>query len=406
VNLPSGITGSFIHLSLQAVVNSVWQALILVLFVSLLLRFLKANAAIRYGIWMCALALVLVLPFAGMFRRGGSGPDAPAATRAVAVSADVERTQTEAPFVIPEKLVLFVFASVLLISIIRLSGILRGMLFLKRLRNESRPASAGLLMRFQELLAVCSMRRSVTLRVSPDIEGPLSLGFTNPVILIPQKMMQEFAPEELDRILIHELAHMDRVDDWTKLFQKIAEAIFFFDPAVLWIGKKLDLEREIACDDMVVLRTGSARVYAGCLARLVEFAGWSNAAACAPAALLTKSQFCRRIDMLLDKKQNRSLHVSKGMVALMLVSLVILFVLFTQVSPLVAISQREAGEKNMRMAEQKMQQAEEQIWASADQKMRARDEASRAEAERKLQLSKEAMERARDRKSTRLNSSH
>ena len=64
--------------------------------------------------------------------------------------------------------------------------------------------------------------------------------------------MQELSTLELNAILLHELAHLRRRDDWTNLIQKIVGALLFFHPAVWWIEKKLALEREMACDDLVL----------------------------------------------------------------------------------------------------------------------------------------------------------
>ena len=82
--------------------------------------------------------------------------------------------------------------------------------------------------------------------------------------------MQELSAVELNAILLHELAHLRRWDDWTNLIQKIVGAVLFFHPAVWWIEKKLALEREMACDDLVLAKTASPRAYAECLVSLAE----------------------------------------------------------------------------------------------------------------------------------------
>jgi len=67
--------------------------------------------------------------------------------------------------------------------------------------------------------------------------------------------------------LLHEFAHLGRWDDWTNLAQKLVRTIFFFHPAVWWIEKRLSLEREMACDDVVLAETQNPRAYAECLSR-------------------------------------------------------------------------------------------------------------------------------------------
>ena len=71
-------------------------------------------------------------------------------------------------------------------------------------------------------------------------------------------------------ILLHENAHLRRWDQWTNLAQKIVTALFFFHPAVWWIENRLTLEREMACDDIVLAQTASPRDYASFLISFAE----------------------------------------------------------------------------------------------------------------------------------------
>ena len=84
------------------------------------------------------------------------------------------------------------------------------------------------------------------------------------------KNVKELSTAELNSILIHELAHLRRWDDWTNLGQQILKALLFFHPAVWWIESKLALEREMACDDAVLAKTANPRGYAQCLISVAE----------------------------------------------------------------------------------------------------------------------------------------
>ena len=112
--------------------------------------------------------------------------------------------------------------------------------------------------------------------------------------------MQELSPDELNQILLHELAHLRRWDDWTNLAQKIVKALFFFHPAVWWIEKKVSLEREMACDDAVLAETASPRAYAECLAHLAEKTLIRRSVALAQAALGRIRQTSQRVAQILD----------------------------------------------------------------------------------------------------------
>ncbi len=127
------------------------------------------------------------------------------------------------------------------------------------------------------------MKRPVRLLVSDQARVPAAMGFRHPVVVLPAWTLRDLPADRLRHILIHELAHIRRHDDWTNLVQKIARAVFFFHPAVWWIDARLSLEREMACDEAVLAATGNPRAYAGCLIDLLERGcarrGWTMAQA-------------------------------------------------------------------------------------------------------------------------------
>ena len=53
-------------------------------------------------------------------------------------------------------------------------------------------------------------------------------------------------------ILVHELEHIRRYDYLVNLFQRVAEAVLFFHPAVWLVSRRIRIEREHCCDDAVV----------------------------------------------------------------------------------------------------------------------------------------------------------
>ncbi len=115
--------------------------------------------------------------------------------------------------------------------------------------------------------------------------------------------MQELSADELNQILLHELAHLRRWDDWTNLAQKVVKALFFFHPAVWWIEKKVSLEREMACDDAVIAETASPRAYAECLTHLAEKTLVQRSLALAQAVLGQIRQTSLRVAQILDVKR-------------------------------------------------------------------------------------------------------
>jgi len=114
-------------------------------------------------------------------------------------------------------------------------------------------------------------------------------------------------------VLCHEMAHLRRWDDWTQLAQAIAQAVLFFNPAIYWIGRRLKIEREMACDDWVVSTTGEARPYAACLTHLHELTRRAAAPQLAPGATTrTRWQLRARVEALLQPDRNSTPHFSRS----------------------------------------------------------------------------------------------
>ncbi len=123
--------------------------------------------------------------------------------------------------------------------------------------------------------------------------------------------MRDLSVAELNAILLHELAHLRRWDDWTNFVQKILAAVFFFHPAVWWIEKKLALEREMACDDLVLAKTASPRAYAECLVSLAEKSLLRRGLSLAQAAVDRMRHISLRVSQILDVSRPSATQVWK-----------------------------------------------------------------------------------------------
>ncbi|HEY0170665.1 MAG TPA: M56 family metallopeptidase [Pyrinomonadaceae bacterium] len=274
-----------------AVLNGLWQGFVLLIPVWLLLRLNgRLNAATRYLVWCATLALVLCLPFAA---DAGAGPG-----RAQLV---------ELP--LPASLLGGWWAAVLvcawvLASALMTARVLRSYASLRRVKREATPLGGRHQMGLDRLRAAHGVRRKVVLLSSKEITVPVLAGLSGAAILIPEGLLERLSDSEFEQVVLHELAHARRRDDWTKFAQRLAEALFFFHPAVWWLGPRLDMEREVACDDWVISLTGRRRQYALCLARLAELLATPHAPAVAPGVVRARRQVTRRIELLLDKMRN------------------------------------------------------------------------------------------------------
>ncbi|MBA3913417.1 MAG: M56 family metallopeptidase [Acidobacteriales bacterium] len=146
-------------------------------------------------------------------------------------------------------------------------------------------------------------RRRAVLCTSELARVPAALGFFKPLVVIPSWALRDFSSTELNAVVLHELAHLDRWDDWSNLAQKVLRAVFFFHPAMWWIDTRLSLEREMACDDLVLARTANPRQYAECLVSLVEKSMLRRPLAMAQAAVGRISDTAARLAQILDRNR-------------------------------------------------------------------------------------------------------
>jgi CubicO group peptidase (beta-lactamase class C family) len=145
----------------------------------------------------------------------------------------------------------------------------------------------------------------VRIGLSEAVAVPLTLGFIRPVILIPTEIMRQLDQVAFAQVLGHELGHVARRDDWIRLAQRVLAAVFFFQPAVHWASRRIELERELACDDWALARTGAQPdVYARCLLRVGQLAARRGRAP--GLALSMASQLRTRVQALLAPRPSRA----------------------------------------------------------------------------------------------------
>jgi Zn-dependent protease with chaperone function len=290
---------------LQALLDGMWRGAALTLGAALLIRAIpSAGAATRHAVWWAALALVVALPLLpgspAAVAPGGADSITPAAVWTV-----------PAP---PGRWPLAVLALLAGVAALRLVRVAVGVFGVLRLKGSARPLrerAAGALAGAMDT----APPRGAAVRESARISTPVALGLGRPVVLLPVSLLDELTEEELLQVTLHELAHLRRRDDWGILAQRVLEALFWFHPAVRWICARLELEREIACDDAVVAATGS-RGYAHCLTRLARLAVQARRAALAPGAAPGRSHLARRIGALLSPRRPASPRASLAGVAL------------------------------------------------------------------------------------------
>ena len=236
-------------------VSSVWQGMVLAAAIWICLRMLpKLGAATRFAIWVAAFGVLVVLPLVRLPHGSASRVlTSHNLAQGSLVHADVRWSLALT--------VLWLAA-----SLYRAVGLAMNGWKLRGLWRRAVPVevNAGV----ASLLA--DGGRNVEICTSEELERPSLIGFFSPRIVIPRWLLERLSEAELRQIVMHEMEHLRRGDDWINLLQKLSLVVFPLNPALLWIERRLCLERELACDAGVIRATGAPKAYATCLTTLAE----------------------------------------------------------------------------------------------------------------------------------------
>ena len=238
---------------------AIWQSAVVAACLALCLRLVpRANAAHRFVIWGSGFGVALLLPFLPLFSRF-------AAQSGLLASMTPEKVR---PLVhVDLRWSIAVTAIWSICSLYRASDLAIHSVRLRKLWKSAKPVEVET--SYAAMLTI-PWRKRVEICTTKELERPSVLGFLAPRILIPEWLFARLTPGELDQIVLHETEHLRRGDDWTNLLQKISLILFPLNPVLLWMERRLCLEREMACDEGVVRVTGAPRAYAACLTSLAE----------------------------------------------------------------------------------------------------------------------------------------
>ncbi len=126
-------------------------------------------------------------------------------------------------------------------------------------------------LKIDELAARLHIRKQVELLESEIVKIPMVIGLLKPVILFPFSLLSQLPPQQVEAVLLHELAHIKRKDYFVNLVQSFAEILFFFNPGVLWISTLIREERENCCDDIALNATNCKKELIHALVSFQEY---------------------------------------------------------------------------------------------------------------------------------------
>lgn len=249
---------------------------------------LGQSSSARFMLWFVALLGIAASPLLSTLRS----------------SPGISPTVSRVPITLPVSWALYFSIAWAVISGFLLLRVVIGVVRLRSLRKTFVPVEVEHLdSSTRQLLQRDGKEREILLCSSDRIQVPAAIGLSDPIVVLPKWALEEMSADELKQILLHELAHLRRRDDWTNLAQRIVKALFFFHPAVWWIERRISLEREMACDDAVLAETNQPRAYAKCLTHMAEKTLTRRGLELAQAALGRVRQTSQRVAQILKGKQ-------------------------------------------------------------------------------------------------------
>jgi beta-lactamase regulating signal transducer with metallopeptidase domain len=316
---------------------------LLLLFAWVATRLLRrGSAALRHLIWASALGSMLLLPMLAALIPAIHVRVLPTLPKVSATS--IERSSREAqtrPFAVPQRpslasgtianhrivpaapsvsrresgaertaiqsasttqLLPLFWAAGALVLLLRLAI---GMLRVATWSRRAHPVDDGRWLALVHRLGIeLRITRPITLLRSDRACVPMTWGIVYPTVLLPSDA-DDWTEDRKTIVLLHELAHVKRLDAFTQIVVQIAVSAFWFNPLVWAAARHMRTEREHACDDCVLQAGARASDYAHDLLQIARSLGGSSAPAAAALAMARRSEFEGRLLAILDPRTDR-----------------------------------------------------------------------------------------------------
>ena len=294
----------------------------------------RESAAARHSVWTAAIVAQLLIPAFGIllptWRVGvfdappvlaPDGQVAPApsveATESSKSAAGVPAGKTPAPAPVSGPSVTARISPLMIVAglwilgaLVVLLRLVVGTVIVSRMAvRGQRVVDEKWLGTMHRLAVTLGIKRPLTLLRGDTVGVPVTWGIVYPVVFLPADA-DAWPEDRRHYVLVHEMAHVKRLDAFTQLVAQMVTAIFWFNPLVWLAVSRMRRERENACDDYVLAHGTRASEYASDLLELVRSIGSRNKTVAAPAfaalAMARRSEFEGRMLSILDPEARRT----------------------------------------------------------------------------------------------------
>jgi beta-lactamase regulating signal transducer with metallopeptidase domain len=279
----------------------VWQSTLLALAVALIALLLRQSSpGVRYWLWQIVAVKLLLMPFwtlavplpsFGFAAATDRTAEVSAATSTVAPGVDerlpvvdvdsppasLDANTTSPPNatarysqVVWQSWLLSAWLAVVAVQLIRLT---RQRLQLGRLLKQASPAETALVDLMKTTADQLSLKRLPSVLLTETECSPFVCGLRRPTIVLPRSLTESFDESRKRQVLLHELAHIKRLDLLWGWIPELMRMVYFFHPVAHWVNDRIRLERELACDQLAMAFGGQdAADYARTLVEVVSHA--------------------------------------------------------------------------------------------------------------------------------------
>ncbi len=267
---------AFLHALGYAIFNSLWQAALLWLIVMIVNGLFKLSSVSRYRIALLSQLMIFSWFFATLIFYYEKGAEA--------IYAGTTFSDSPA-IIIPDA---HNFNSLLLSAIIRAEALLpllsvaylcllsfqiykwcRGYQYTNHIKTNSlQKIDAEWKFFVKRIAGYLEIKQDLKIYLSSLVKSPLTIGFIKPVILIPLACINNLNAQQMEAVILHELAHIKRADYLFNMLQLIIEMILFFNPFSKLLSNMIHKERENCCDDWVLQFQYNPVVYAEALLKI------------------------------------------------------------------------------------------------------------------------------------------
>lgn len=181
-----------------------------------------------------------------------------------------------------------------------------GLISLFLLRRNSRVIDSGATYKLlHQLKAATNCRQNILLLTAPARRMPMTWGILKPKILLPPNSLH-WPKERLRVVLLHELAHIQRLDFLTTLISRMACAVHWFNPLAWIASRQMSYEQEKACDDVVLSTGATPEAYAEDILKLSSDRTSYYFESHGAVAMARPSNLEARLLAILDDTKNRA----------------------------------------------------------------------------------------------------